>query len=167
MVLRTITGALFGAVVMIGVVATFIAPPDTYPQVWVPVGLGVLAVAVFALCETVGYAAPAVVPGTDRPTATAQGVAAYRTSFFVRLALCESVALVAFALMFVALPSTAWSYYIGAVLALGLLAVHTWPGERTIRRTQDRLERNGGQSYLREALTGTPGGGATSPVREG
>ena len=93
--LRTLAGALISAVVMFGVVAFFTLGSRGYPPVWVPAGLGALALLVHGVAETVGYRTPALSPSDEPEAARAAGRAAYQSAMLVRFALCESVALIA------------------------------------------------------------------------
>jgi hypothetical protein len=72
----------------------------------------------------------------------------------LRFALCEAVALVALVGTFALEPQTGMTYLVGATFALALLAWHVWPGERTTRRVEEQLDREGGRSGLADALSG-------------
>lgn len=158
--LRTLAGALISAVVMFGVVAFFTLGSRGYPPVWVPAGLGALALLVHGAAEAVGYRTPALSPSDEPEAARAAGRAAYQSAMIVRFALCESVALVALVAAFAVEPMTAKTYLVGGTLSLLLLAWHVWPSERTIRRVQAQLDRAGGHSDLHAALHGHPAGSA-------
>jgi cytochrome c biogenesis protein CcdA len=84
----------------------------------------------------------------------------------LRFALSESVAIIALVLSFVVLPATWMTYLIGGVLALILMGVNVWPGAAVIRRAEQQLDREGGQSYLNDALLGlAPGTTASGVIR--
>ena len=60
--LRTLAGALISAVVMFGVVAFFTLGSRGYPPVWVPAGLGALALLVHAAAVDRRVPHPRAVP---------------------------------------------------------------------------------------------------------
>ncbi|WP_406831461.1 hypothetical protein ABEG17_01365 [Pedococcus sp. KACC 23699] len=155
----TFMGALLIFAFVLGVVLGF----DDYPPVWVPVALGVMAVAVHLLVESVGYRVPAVAPVTTDADAASTGRAAFQTSMMLRFALCESVALVALVAAFAVEPHTAMTYVVGGTLSLLLMLWHVWPSERLVRRVEQQLDRDGGRSRLHDVMTGALGSGAVRP----
>jgi hypothetical protein len=56
------------------------------------------------------------------------------------------------------------TYLIGGVLALILFAVNVWPSTAVISKVQQQLDREGGQSYLADALLALAPGTAASAV---
>jgi hypothetical protein len=56
------------------------------------------------------------------------------------------------------------TYLIGGVLALILFAVNVWPSTAVVSKVQRKLDRDGGQSFLGDALLGLAPGAATSAV---
>lgn len=154
--LRVLAAALMSAVVVFAIVAWFVVPGRDYPPSWVAWFLGAVALAAFALAEMVGYRAAALAPGA-RPTQE-QAVGAFQASMMLRLAATEGVAILALIMMFVVTPPTFMTYLIGAVLALILMTFHVWPSDRAIGKVQHSLEREGGQSFLRDALMGNEPG---------
>jgi hypothetical protein len=158
--LRTLAAALLSGVVMFGLVAWFVLGADRYPPVWVAAALGALAVATHVAVEAVGYRVPALAPGAEGEQAAEAGLAAYRSSMMLRLALCEAVAIVALAASFVVEPQTAKTYLVGGTLSLALLLWHVWPSDRGIRRVEARLDRDGGRSGLTDAVHGRRAGSA-------
>ena len=158
--MRTLVGAVMGGLVMFGVVAFLAVGADGYPPTWAAAGLGVIAVMAHVTVESVGYRVPAVAPGTPPHDAAAAGLAAYRSTLILRFALCEAVAIIALVAMFLLEPQTAMTYLVGGMFALALLAWHAWPSERTTRRIEQGLDRDGGRSGLADALSGHQQGNA-------
>lgn len=154
--LRVLAGALMGAVVLLSVVVWFVVPGRDYPPSWVAWILGAVALAAFALAEQAGYRTDPVEPGA-RAT-WQQAVGAFQASMMLRLAVTEGVAILALVLTFLVTPATFMTYLIGAVLALILMAFHVWPTDRAIGAIEQSLDRAGGQSFLRDALTATTAG---------
>jgi len=76
------------------------------------------------------------------------------------------VAIVAIILSFAISPQTWMTYLTGGVLALLLLAVNVWPRTAIISKVQEQLDREGGQSFLADALYGlAPGTSASGVIR--
>jgi hypothetical protein len=112
-IMRSVFVAFCGAIVLFALVLAFLNPPapDLGTSVWVAVGLVVYGLgAIFV-----------VTPRIERPLACDSDVVlggTYRTRFFVRIAVAESVALFGFVAVFMVGP--AWLYYIaGAVTLVG------------------------------------------------
>lgn len=144
--LRMIALAMMGTPVMLGLVVLFTfdaADRFVVPPTWLLVAQLACAAAVFILCELLFYRAEAVPPGTERDEAQRRGINAYQSLFFVRVALCEFVAMVSVAAAFVVQPSSWLNYAVGGVLAVLLLLVHVLPTERTFAKTRESLERDG------------------------
>ncbi|MEO8888552.1 MAG: hypothetical protein ABI301_06010 [Jatrophihabitantaceae bacterium] len=156
---RTLVASLMAALVVIGLVLSFVVtsgarrPGETMP-VW-PYG-AVLAVGALAalLILVAGYRVSPVPPGLDAAEARKSGVAAFMQSTMIRLALSESVAFVSIVLMFSARPRSVQIYYLGGAATLVLMAYHVWPGQRVIERVQQNLDRDGGRSDLASVLAG-------------
>jgi F0F1-type ATP synthase membrane subunit c/vacuolar-type H+-ATPase subunit K len=111
--LRSIFLAFCSAIVLFALVLTFLNPPapDLGPSVWVTLGLvGYGLVGIFI-----------VTPRIERPLACDSDVVlagTYRTRFFIRIAIAESVSLFGFVAVFLVGP--AWVYYgAGAVTLMG------------------------------------------------
>lgn len=158
--MRILVGAVLGGLVMFGVVALLAVGADGYPPTWAAAGLGALAVVAHLTVEAVGYRVPAVAAGTPPEDAAAAGLAAYRSTLVLRLALCEAVAIISLVGTFVLEPQTAMTYLVGGTFSVALLAWHVWPSERTTRRLEQQLDRDGGRSGLADALTGHQAGNA-------
>jgi hypothetical protein len=164
--LRMLVGFLAGSLVMFGVVLYFVIPNGDYPPIWVPWALGGLAVASHLLCQTTGFSLKPVPAGTLPTEAMGAARAAFQASSMLRFALCESVAIIALVLSFAVHPASWMTYLIGLVLALILLRVNVWPSATVISKAQRRLDRDGGQSFLRDALLGlAPGTTASGIIR--
>lgn len=119
----------------------------------------ILGLAVHGVCEVVGYRMPATAPGTPRDSAEDQSREAFLAKTILRFALCESVMIVSMAAGFVVSEGGFAIFLVGAVVAEGLLWWHCWPDDRVLTRCQESLEREGGQSFLREAYGLPPSGG--------
>lgn len=144
--LKTIAMTMLASPVMLGVVLLFTFAPEerfVVPPTWLLVAQLACAVAVFMLCEYLFYRTPAVQPGTDRDEAQRQGVGAYVSAFFLRVAVCEFVAIASVAAAFVVEPRSWLNYVAGGVLSVLLLVVHVLPTERTFAKTRASLEREG------------------------
>ncbi|MFC8503710.1 hypothetical protein ACFUC1_15225 [Pedococcus sp. NPDC057267] len=153
--LQTTVGAVMGGLVVLAVLlGGVVLGLHGYPPTWVPWLLGALAVVAHVLCTVVGYRVPAVAPATPAADAAVAGRMAFQQSSFVRLALCESVAVVGIALAFGVTPRTGTTVVIGVVLSLALLLLHVWPGTRVLDRVERSLDRDGGRSYLGDTMHG-------------
>jgi hypothetical protein len=165
-ILRMLIGFLAASLVMFGVVLYFVILNGDYPPIWVPWALGGLAVASHLLSQTIGFNLRPVPAGTLPTEAMSAARAAFQASTVLRFALSESVAIIAMVLSFAVHPASWMTYLIGLVLALILLRVNVWPGTAVINKAQQQLDRDGGQSFLRDALRGlAPGTTASGVVR--
>jgi hypothetical protein len=164
--IRVLVGTLAGGLVMFGIVLYSALPGGDYPPLWVPWVLGGLAVLSHLLSRTFGFSLKPVPAGTLPTEAMATALAAFRASLILRFALSEVVAIFALVLSFVVSPQTWMTYLIGGVLALLLLAVNVWPSPAVISKAQQQLDREGGQSFLSDALLGlAPGTTASGVIR--
>lgn len=153
--LQTTVGAVMGALVVLAVLfGGVVLGLHGYPPTWVPWLLGALAVAAHLLCTVVGYRVPAVSPATPAAEAATAGRLAFQQSTFLRLAICEAVAVVGIVLAFAVTPRTGMTVVIGVVLSLALLLLHVWPGARVVGRVERSLDRDGGRSYLTDTMHG-------------
>lgn len=158
--LRMLAGGLISGVVLFGIVLFVVLDSTAYPPVWVAAGLGALTVVAHLAAETVGYRVPALSPAEPAEATRAAGRAAYQSSLLLRFALCEAVAIIAVAAAFAVEPATADTYLVGGTLSLALLLWHVWPSDRTIRRIEAGLDRDGARSDLHATLHGQPAGSA-------
>jgi len=161
---RILVGALSGSLVVFGIVLYSALPGGDHPPVWVPIALGGLALISHLHCRTVGFNLEPVPAGTLPAEAMATALVAFQASLGLRFALAESVALFAIFFSFVVTPQTWLTYLIGGVLALVLIAINVWPRRALISKVQQQLDREGGQSYLADALLGLAPGTAASAV---
>jgi hypothetical protein len=152
--LRTMISACLSGVFFL-VVAVYFVLGDTFgdpvPVTSVVVVLLVAAADALAL-SMIGYRVPAIAPGTPSQEAGVAARRAYSSSTYVRMALSEAVAIISLALAFVVTEGGYVVFLVGAALAMVLMAVHAWPGERTIAKVEASLEREGAHSHLREAI---------------
>jgi hypothetical protein len=161
---RILVGTLAGGLVMFGIMLFTVLPNGDYPPIWVPWALGGLAVLSHLLSRTFGFNLRPVPAGTPPTEAMAMALAAFQASLILRFALSEAVAIFALVLSFVVTPQTWMTYLIGGVLALILFAVNVWPSTAVVSKVQRKLDRDGGQSFLGDALLGLAPGAATSAV---
>ncbi|GAB3447830.1 hypothetical protein GCM10027517_32120 [Phycicoccus ginsengisoli] len=153
--LQTTVAAVLGGLVVLAVLfGGVVLGLHGYPPTWVPWLLGALAVVAHLLCTAVGYRVPAIAPATPAREAATAGRLAMQQSTFVRLALCEAVAVVGIVLGFVVTPQTGMTVVIGVVLSLALLLLHVWPGARVLGRVERALDRDGGRSFLTDTMHG-------------
>jgi hypothetical protein len=156
--LRTLSATLMGALVVVLVAVAFVLgdkATGSTPAGWVAlvVGLGLLQT---VLIPVIGYRFTPVAPGTPAEEAKAAVVAQLQSTTILRFALAESVGLLGVALAFVADEGGLYPLLLGVAMAELLMFWHVWPGDRVLGRAQGELEREGGQSYFREALEGPP-----------
>ena len=156
--LRITIGFLVGGLVVVGVVLYTVLKSGVYPPIWVPWALGGLAVTSHLLCQSTGFNRKPVPAGTPPDEAMAMARAAFHTSTMLRFALSEAVAIVAIVLSLAVQPASWMTYLIGGVLTLILIGVNVWPSAGVIDKAQQRLDRDGGQSFLRDALLGVTQG---------
>lgn len=156
--LRILALAFMWSLVMLAIACYFvfsIDPITAPPLPWLAVVVG-LAIAVHLLVSTVGYRVFDAAASTD-PQAAAT---AFRAAFFLRVALSESVAILALALAFIVESGGYALFLVGAGCSLLLMGWHVWPGERVIERFESNLTARGGRTgVLRQGL-GLPSGGA-------
>jgi hypothetical protein len=152
--LQILIGFQASSLVVFGIVLHFALPNGDYPPIWVPSVLGSLAVISHLISRTVGFNLKPVPAGAPPTEAIAMARAAFYASAILRFALSELVAIVALSLSFAVLPASWMTYLIGAVLTSILLWLNVWPSPAVISRAQQRLDRDGGQSLLRDTLLG-------------
>jgi hypothetical protein len=150
----TVAAVMGGLVVLAGLFGGVVLGLHGYPPTWVPWLLGALAVVAHVLCTSIGYRVPAVPPATPAGEAAVAGRMAFQQSTFLRLALCESIAVVGIVLGFAVPPRTGMTVVIGVVLSLALLLLHVWPGARVVGRVERSLDRDGGRSHLTDTMHG-------------
>ncbi|WP_404382292.1 hypothetical protein LL946_15725 [Knoellia locipacati] len=158
---RTLCGALMGALVLIGVAMSFVLGTDSAPPTWVllvQVGAGI---AIHLLVETLGYRLPPLDPSLGDDEAANAGRLRWQSSMMLRFALTEALAIGSLVAAFV-FDGGVWTYVGGALVSLALMAVHVWPGERSVTRTAEALEAGGQSSHLRETF-GLP---AAGPIQQ-
>jgi len=154
--LRTLASSMMGSLVMIAVALFFVLVTPTEeleaPPLWLLGAQVAAGVVVHLLVESVGYRARAIPPGTTETEARRLAGAAFTTGTVLRFALCESIAFASVAAAFLVESGGYAGYLTGAAVSLLLMAVHAWPGEGPVGKTQTSLERDGARSYLREQL---------------
>ncbi len=133
-VLRSVLLAFSGAIVLFAVVLTLLDPPapDTTTSLGVAVALVAYGLVAIFL----------VTPRVERPLACDSDVVlagAYRTRFFIRIAIAESVALFGFVAAFRFGP--AWVFYVAGVVTLVGFARHAPSAGNLIRDQADLLSR--------------------------
>jgi hypothetical protein len=161
---RFLVSTLGSAMVIFGIVLYTEIPGSGYPPLWVSVTLGALAVISHLLSRTLGFRVKPIQAGTPPAEAMATALAAFQASLILRFALSEAVAIIAMILSF--MVATWMTYLIGGVLALILFVMNVWPSTALISKVQQQLDREGGRSYLADALLGlTPGTAASAVIR--
>ncbi|MBO9522909.1 MAG: hypothetical protein J7518_15365 [Nocardioidaceae bacterium] len=152
--LKTTAAVLMGALVAILVAVTVVLGDQatgTTPVGWtlLVVGLGLVLT---VLIPVVGYRFTPIAPGTPAEEARASVVAQLQGTTILRFALAESVGIVGVAVAFLVDEGGFYPLLLGVAMAELLMFWHVWPGDRVLGRAQGELEREGGQSYFREAL---------------
>jgi F0F1-type ATP synthase membrane subunit c/vacuolar-type H+-ATPase subunit K len=123
------------ALVSFGVVLAFLKMPDTAVLPWLPL-LMVLAIASLVVARV-----------AEKPLDCAALSGSYRTRFFLRLALAESVALFGFVFAFIG--GGKWIYYAGAAFTLARFWTYVAPTRAALTRDQHQLNASGcGQSLI-------------------
>ncbi len=158
--LRILAGALMGALLVIGVALYLVlsATSDVgeLPPLWV-VGAQIAAGgSMHYLLEATGYRTNAIPPGTPREDAEPRALVAFQSALIRRFAFSEVIAMASVVVAFVIHQGPFLAYVSGAFVSLALMIVHVVPWARPIARTAASLDRDGGCSYLLEAL-GLPG----------
>lgn len=152
--LRTLAGALMGALLLIGVAVVTVLGGDAtgeLPVGWVA-GVAGLGLLMTMLIPVVGYQIRPIAPGTTAEEAKSSARLQLQSSTILRFALAESVGIVAVAAAFVSEEGGLYPLLLGIGIAALLMLWHVWPGDRVLARVQQALEREGAQSYFREAL---------------
>ncbi|MDQ1475031.1 MAG: hypothetical protein QOE62_260 [Actinomycetota bacterium] len=134
------------AIVLIGVVVSVISTKGDSVFPWLPivVGWSILSLGVGRVVEKPLDCA------TDMTLA-----GSYRTRFFLRIALPESIALLAFVAAFGGAPK--WIYYLGAAITLVGFWAYAAPTRAALARDQEALNAAGCTRSLVAALRGSSG----------
>lgn len=148
---RILSGALMGALVMMGLVLFLVLGTDATPPLWVPIAQLVAGVAVHLLVEAIGYRPAPLAPSMSDNEADAAARTAWQSAQMMRFALIEAIAIGSFVLAFV-IDGGVVTYVGGALVSLALMAVHVWPGSRPVGKTAAALEAQGRKTTLREAF---------------
>ena len=154
---RTLAGALMGALLMILVVVTMVLSSTDGAFDFNPVPLGIQVVAGLGahfLLEQIGYRVPALDLSDSAPSdATSSGRArtSWQSAMLLRFAVCESIAILSIAAAFI-LEGGFFILLGGVVVSLALMAVHVWPQRRSVDRVATALEAGGARSGLRETF---------------
>jgi hypothetical protein len=119
------------------------------------------------LSQRLGFNLKPIPAGTPPAQAMAMAAAEFRSSTYLRFFLSQLVALVALSLSFAVLPASWMTYLVGAVLTLVLVRVNVWPSPVVVRKAQRRLDRDGGRSFLHDALFGLAPDPTTSAISRG
>ncbi len=159
--LKLLCAALTSSLVIILVAVTAIlVSRDVHgtrnPAGWAVVVLVLVAVANAFLINAVGYRYRPIPPETPADTARTTSIRQLQASTLLRFLLSELTALAAIFLAFFVDRGGVYLAVVGFAFAAALLAWNVWPSERVITRVQQALERDGGQSYLREGLGAPP-----------
>lgn len=151
-VIRTLSVSMLLMPVMLGAVVLVAVPGGGYPHPFLPLVLGAVAVGGVLLAETVGYAAPPIVPGTSPELAAGAALQHYRSRWLVRSVCTELVILTGLGLSF--MTANWWPYLVAFVLGWPIMVYELWPAQRLVDKLNLRLEADGALSYLDAALHG-------------
>lgn len=153
--LRTLAWTLISGPVLFAVVIYFLVGLDDggmdSPAVWVLIVQVALAATLYFAVEAIGFQTDPAKPGDPQEVANTSFMT-FQTALVLRFALCESLTIISIALAFVVTPYTFLTYALGGLLSVVLMLLFVLPNERSVRRIQSALERDGSPSYLREAL---------------
>ncbi|HSV41513.1 MAG TPA: hypothetical protein VLI04_22305 [Nocardioidaceae bacterium] len=151
---RTLAWSLMGALVVLGAALVFVYDGrlGEEPELWTGAVVVIAAVVLLTLIGAVGYRTAAIVAGTPEEQARTTSLRAFQTALILRFALCEPIVLIALVLGFVTDQGGFLLYVVGVAVAAPGMYVHVLPSERAVARIQESLEREGGLSYLRQAL---------------
>lgn len=151
--LRILAAALTAAPLVILVAVSFaLTGGGGTPPTWALGVVALVGVLGASLATLIGYRTPAIAPGTTGEDARRQALAAFSASTMLRLALCETAALAGVALAFVVQEGGLLVLVVGVIVAVFLMILLGWPGDRSITRVQESLDREGGRSQLVETL---------------
>lgn len=148
---RTLTGSLMGALVLFGIVLSFVLGTTSAPPAWVPLVQLLAGVAIHFLVEAIGYRPAPLDPDMGDAEATAAGRVRWQSSMMLRFAMVEVIAIVSIVVAFL-IDGGVWTYAGGAVVSLALMAIHVWPGSRSVTRTAEALEARGQSSFLHQTF---------------
>jgi hypothetical protein len=151
-VIRTMALSMLLTPLALGLVVFLAVPWSETPPPFLPLVLGAVAIGGVLVAETVGYAAPAIEPGTPARDAAAQALQQYRSRWLIRAVCTELVLLVGLLLAF--MLASRWPYVVALVLGWPIMAYELWPARRIVNKLNLRLEYAGAPSYLDDALRG-------------
>jgi hypothetical protein len=155
-VIRTMTVSVLLTPLALGLVVLLAVPWGETPPPFLPPVLAAVAIGGVLVAETVGYAAPAIEPGTGAAAAAGESLRQYRSRWLVRAVSTELVLLVGVLLAF--MLASRWPYLVAFVLGWPVMAYELWPARRVVDKLNLRLEYAGAPSYLDDGLHGrTPG----------
>lgn len=155
---RILSGTLMAALVFIGISLFFVLGTDTTPPTWVPLAQLAAGIAIHFVVEAIGYRPQPLDPSMSDEDAATAARTRWQSSMILRFALIEAIAIVSIVVAFV-VDGGVWTYAVGALVSLALMALHVWPAARSVGKTADALEAQGQSSFLREAF-GVPAPGA-------
>jgi len=149
--LQIVVGSMTAGIILIGIAFALILPLAAPPVLGV-VGLVVLAASLHLLIERQGYRAAPLPPGATVARTRQVAQATFQRLLFIRAILAETPALAGIVVAFVVVPSSWFTYAVGAALALVLVTRHAWPTSRTVDRVVAVLEAGGTPSGIHEVL---------------
>jgi hypothetical protein len=141
---RSVFLAFVTAILAFAIVLTILDPPSQDPDASPWVAAGLVVVGLIAIFQ--------VTPRVTRPLDCASDSAlasTYRTRFFLRIAISESIALIGFVATFVVGP--AWIYYVGGAVTLLGFGVYA-PSVANLAGDQRELAARGCERSLVAAL---------------
>lgn len=157
--LQVLCVALMSSLIVVLVAVSAALSSDGVGQtpLWAFAVLLVLGVVEVMLLGAFGYRTAAIPAGTPEADARKASLAALQATTIIRFVIAEAIALVSVALAFLVDEGGLYLVFVGVAIAELLMVLHVWPSERVVGRIQQSLERDGGRSYLREALDSPPG----------
>lgn len=147
--LRILSGAMIGALLVLGVAIVVMAPDVEMPATWMLLALGVVLLAALATSEVLLRRLAPLEPGEGLTAPARQRLQA---THITRLAVLEAPAIMALMFAFVSRPASWVIYAIVAVPVVALMLLLVFPHRAVLERYQAVLDSRGGRSRLVEDL---------------
>ncbi|HEX4190750.1 MAG TPA: hypothetical protein VHZ06_07100 [Marmoricola sp.] len=159
--LRILTIALMASLlVILAAIAAMLAQNGGHPTgsvpVWTLLVVLVAAAGLVTAIQRFGYRYRAVALDTPEDEARLSSAVQLQVTTLIRFAIAEAIALIGIVLGFIVSSGGLYPVLLSVVIAEVTMFVSMWPREALITRVQTALEREGGLSYLREALDSPP-----------
>ncbi|HET6154676.1 MAG TPA: hypothetical protein VFE15_17170 [Marmoricola sp.] len=159
--LRFLTIALMASLlVILAAIAAILAQNGGEPtgsvRIWTLLVVLVAAVCLIAALQRFGFRYQPIAPGTPEADARLSSAVQLQVTTLLRFAIAEAIALVAIVVGFVVSSGGLYPVLLGVAISEVVMFSVMWPRESLISRVQTSLERDGGLSFLREALDSPP-----------